>query len=130
GANRLLGRPYRLWGRVGHGKHRGRTIGFPTANLQQCATLIPGEGVYAVRARTSSGQVWPGAANIGGNPTFAEEEVKVEVHLIDFGGDLYGQEMAVDFVARLRDTRPFAGPGDLVEQLQKDVQRARKLTGG
>src|SRR5205807_8690160 len=89
-------------------------------------TLAPGDGVYAVRVFTG-GETWPGAANIGPNPTFGEQARKVEVHLIDFSGDLYGQPLAVDFLARLRDTRPFAGVTDLTEQLRREVEQARRL---
>jgi riboflavin kinase/FMN adenylyltransferase len=111
---------------VGVGQRRGQTLGFPTANLQQVPTLIPGDGVYAVRA-CWAGKSWAGAANIGPNPTFGEQERKVEVHLLDFQGDLYGGELAVDFMARLRDTRPFAGKEQLVTQLREDVENARRL---
>ncbi len=121
-AARLLGRAYRLHGVVGTGQRRGRTIGFPTANLQRVSTVVPGDGVYAVRVYDDAGQHWPGAANIGANPTFAEKEQKIEVHLIGFEGDLYGRELAVDFVARLRDTKTFASAAELVEQLRRDVE--------
>jgi riboflavin kinase/FMN adenylyltransferase len=124
----LLGRPYRLRGIVGTGQRRGRTIGFPTANLEALETLVPGDGVYAVRA-WHAGTVWPGAANIGPNPTFAENARKVEVHLLGFQGDLYGQSLDVDFVARLRDTRPFSGVAELIAQLRTDVEQARLLAG-
>src|SRR5262249_32977003 len=97
----LLGRPYRLRGTVGTGQRRGHTIGFPTANLEDVPTVLPGDGVYAVRVR-HQGRTWPGAANIGPNPTFGEQARKIEVHLIGFGGDLYGQPLAVDFLERLR----------------------------
>jgi riboflavin kinase/FMN adenylyltransferase len=120
----MLGRPYRLRGTVGRGAERGRTLGFPTANLTGARTLVPGDGVYTVRVTVSAGQ-WPGAANIGPNPTFGESARKVEVHLIGFSGDLYGQPIAVDFVRRLRDTRPFASKEDLIAQLRQDVERAR-----
>jgi riboflavin kinase/FMN adenylyltransferase len=122
----LLERPYRLRGTVGTGQRRGRTIGFPTANLQQLGTLVPGNGVYAVRVHFA-GEHWPGAANIGPNPTFGEQERKVEVHLIGFEGELYGQALDVDFVGRLRDTRPFAGVAELVAQLRQDVEQAKAL---
>jgi len=125
-AARLLGRPYRLHGTVSTGQKRGRTLGFPTANLDPMFTLAPGDGVYAVRVFIG-GEAWPGAANIGPNPTFGEQARKVEVHLIDFSGDLYGQPLAVDFLARLRDTRPFASVTDLTEQLRRDVEQARRL---
>jgi riboflavin kinase/FMN adenylyltransferase len=121
----LLGRPYRLSGVVGTGQRRGQTIGFPTANLIQVATVIPGDGVYAVRAHDPAGRTWPAAANIGGNPTFAEQERKIEVHLIGFSGDLYGRPLSVDFLDRLRDTRPFGSVAELVAQLKHDVEAAR-----
>ena len=123
-AAEFMGRCYRLRGTVGTGQKRGRTLGFPTANLEKLETLTPGDGVYAVRVHWSN-QTWPGAANIGPNPTFGEQARKVEVHLIGFAGELVGQEMAIDFVDRLRDTRPFAGAAELVEQLQRDVEQAR-----
>jgi riboflavin kinase/FMN adenylyltransferase len=122
----LLARPYRIRGTVGSGKGRGKTLGFPTANLERVETLIPSDGVYAVRVYFGS-QVWPGAANIGPNPTFGEMARKIEVHLIDFHGDLVGQELAIDFIDRLRDTRPFAGMEQLVQQLKKDIETARQL---
>jgi riboflavin kinase/FMN adenylyltransferase len=124
----LLGRPYRLRGTVGTGQRRGQTLGFPTANLEQPRTVVPGNGVYAVRAWVG-GDSWPAAANIGPNPTFGEQARKVEVHLIGFEGDLYGQELAVDFLDRLRDTRRFAGAADLVQQLRTDVEQAARLAG-
>ena len=126
GAADLMDRPYRLHGLVGTGRHRGQTLGFPTANLERIETLVPGDGVYAVRVHHQH-EVWPGAANIGPNPTFGEQARKIEVHLIGFQGDLVGQELTVDFIERLRDTRPFAGVSQLVEQLKLDVERARQL---
>jgi riboflavin kinase/FMN adenylyltransferase len=126
-ARELLGRCYRIRGTVVVGQRRGRTIGFPTANLVGVATVVPGEGVYAVRAVTSNGAVWPGAANLGPNPTFGEAVRKIEAHLIGFTGDLYGQLLAVEFVARLRDVRPFGSAAALAEQLQRDVEQARGL---
>jgi riboflavin kinase/FMN adenylyltransferase len=122
----LLGRSYLLRGIVGTGQRRGQTLGFPTANLERIESLIPGDGVYAVRVQ-HAGQVWPGAANVGSNPTFGEQVRKVEVHLIDFQGDLHGRPLAVEFVERLRDTRRFAGVDDLVRQLHADVDRARRV---
>jgi riboflavin kinase/FMN adenylyltransferase len=128
-AGELLGRPYTIAGTVVTGAKRGRTIGFPTANLDGVETLLPKEGVYAVRA-VVDGVGHPAAANVGPNPTFGEAARKIEVHLLDFAGDLYGKPLAVEFVARLRDTRPFDGPGALVEQLKRDVAAARQaLTG-
>jgi riboflavin kinase/FMN adenylyltransferase len=128
-AETLLGRPYRICGRVGRGQHRGQTLGFPTANLENVSTLLPANGVYAVRVHHEN-KVWAGAANIGPNPTFGEHAHKIEVHLIDFRGELYAQVLAVDFIERLRDTRPFATVQELVEQLRKDVEQARRLLSG
>jgi riboflavin kinase / FMN adenylyltransferase len=121
----LLGRPYRARGVVGVGQRRGQKLGFPTANLERVATVLPADGVYAVRGFAEGG-AWPGAANVGPNPTFGESARKVEVHLIGFRGDLYGKELAVDFLKRLRDTRPFAGVEELVEQLGRDVEEAAR----
>jgi riboflavin kinase/FMN adenylyltransferase len=128
GAAALLGRPYRLHGVVIVGQRRGRTIGFPTANLERIATVVPGDGVYAVRAIVD-GAPWPAAANVGPNPTFGEDARKVEVHLIGFEGDLYGRALAVDFVERLRATRTFRSAAELVEQLRQDVEQARRIAG-
>ncbi len=122
----LLGRPYRLHGLVGSGQRRGQKLGFPTANLEQMRTLIPSDGVYAVRV-PYEGQRWPAAANIGPNPTFGENARKVEVHLIGFQGDLYGRPLAIDFIERLRDTRPFKSVAELIEQLRHDIVQAERI---
>jgi riboflavin kinase/FMN adenylyltransferase len=127
-AAELLGRAYRIAGTVITGARRGRTIGFPTANLADVPTVLPGNGVYAVRA-TVDGVQYPSAANIGPNPTFGEDARKVEVHLIGFSGDLYGRPLAAEFVAKLRDTRPFAGVNELVEQVRRDVAEAKRILG-
>jgi riboflavin kinase / FMN adenylyltransferase len=125
-AAELLGRPYSVRGIVGTGQRRGATIGFPTANLERVEMLLPADGVYAVRASVR-GETWPAAANLGPNPTFGEDARKLEVHLIGFRGDLYGTEMVVDFLDRLRDTRPFRGVDELVAQLRQDVEQARRI---
>jgi riboflavin kinase / FMN adenylyltransferase len=119
----LLGRPYQLDGTVVAGQRRGATLGFPTANLSAVHTLVPGDGVYAVRA-IHAGKSWPAAANVGPNPTFGEHTRKIEVHLIGFSGDLYGHDLTVVFIEKLRDTRPFASIDELVEQLRIDAARA------
>ncbi len=124
----LLGRPYRLSGLVGTGQRRGQKLGFPTANLEDVRTLIPGDGVYAVRV-WHEGKKWPGAANVGPNPTFGENARKVEIHLIGFQGDLYGKPLAIDFLERLRDTLPFKNITELVEQLRHDIDQARRIAG-
>lgn len=124
----LLGRPYRIRGIVGEGAKRGATLGFPTANLQDIPTLIPANGVYAVRAAID-GVSWPGAANVGPNPTFGEEARKVETHVIGFQGTLYGKSLSVDFVKKIRDTRPFASVQELAKQIQSDIATAKALLG-
>lgn len=124
GAGEQLGRPYRVQGVVGTGQKRGRTIGFPTANLSEVRSVLPADGVYAVRVSTLSGR-WIGAANVGPNPTFGENARKVEIHLLDFTGDLVGQTLSADFFERVRDTRPFPSVADLVAQLHRDVEWVR-----
>lgn len=126
-ATELLGRNYRITGNVGYGAMRGRTIGFPTANLNDVETIVPAIGVYAVRAITSEGR-FVGATNVGPNPTFGENARKIEVHLLDFAGDLYGKTIDVDFVARLRDTKKFENVDALIDQMRRDVDEARRLT--
>jgi riboflavin kinase/FMN adenylyltransferase len=128
-AARLLGRFYHLRGEVVVGERRGRALGFPTANLERVATVVPGDGVYAVRVRDPEGRRWPGAANVGPNPTFAQQERKIEAHLIGFEGDLYGRELAVEFVRRLRDTRKFSGKEELIAQMRLDIEQARRSAG-
>jgi len=120
----MLGRPYALTGVVEAGAKRGRTIGFPTANVGRIPTLIPKDGVYAVTA-TVDGRTHQAAANVGPAPTFGVDARAVEVHLLDFDGDLYGKELRVEFVRRLRDTQVFPGIAELVAQLNRDVAAAR-----
>jgi riboflavin kinase/FMN adenylyltransferase len=124
-AARLLGRPYRLAGTVGRGEQRGRTLGFPTANLElpDARKLVPQRGVYAVRVHLPAahgGGTAPGMLNIGRRPTFGGMDVTVEVHLIDFDGDLYDARLEVAFVQRLRDEQRFDGPDALAAQLSAD----------
>ncbi|QDU27373.1 Riboflavin kinase [Anatilimnocola aggregata] len=124
-ARQLLTRPYRLRGLVTHGAQRGSKIGFPTANLAGIDTLVPPIGVYAGRAFTPQG-IWPAAINIGPNPTFGEDAFKFEAHLPGFSGSLYGQPLEIEFLARVRDTRPFASVAELTQQLAADVQTVLK----
>jgi riboflavin kinase/FMN adenylyltransferase len=119
----LLTQPYRIRGMVTHGAARGAKLGFPTANLDAIDTLLPALGVYAGRAILPD-RTWPAAINIGPNPTFGEQAVKVEVHLIGFQGSLYGQPIEVDFVTRLRDIRRFNGIDELKLQLTDDIAAA------
>jgi riboflavin kinase/FMN adenylyltransferase len=125
-AARLLGIPYRIRGMVTHGAGRGAKIGFPTANLAAIETLLPDHGVYAGRA-FAEGQSWPAAMNLGPSPTFDDPNSRLEVHMIGRQEPLYGQPLEVDFLARLRDIRPFPSPAALAEQLARDVQQAKQL---
>ncbi|GIW91109.1 MAG: riboflavin biosynthesis protein [Pirellulaceae bacterium] len=125
-ANRLLTEPYRIRGQVVPGAGRGQAIGVPTANLSGVDTLLPAAGVYAGRVYWRDNR-WPAAIHIGPNPTFGEGHSKVEVHLIGFQGELYGQWLEVDFCQRLRDTQTFASVSDLQAQLQRDIQQAASL---
>lgn len=124
----LLGRPFDLDGVVVPGAGRGRTIGFPTANVDTPNELRPGPGVYAVRVRAqgaSPGPWYGGAANIGVKPTFGGSEVTIEAHLLDFQGDLYGQRVRVQFLERLRGEKRFASAGELSGQIARDLEAAR-----
>ncbi len=126
-AARLLGRPHRLRGRVVTGAGRGVGLGFPTANLDDIDTQIPADGVYAVSARLAGEPTWyRGAAHLGPNSTFGATARSVEVHLIDFSGDLYGRQLEVDFLRPLRPTRKFDGVDDLLKQIRADVEAARR----
>jgi riboflavin kinase/FMN adenylyltransferase len=121
---RLLGHAYRLSGIVGRGAERGRTLGFPTANLTEFANLVPGNGVYAATT-TVDGNQFVAAVNVGPNPTFGESAKKVEAHLLDFSGDLYGKTLELDFVKRIRDVCRFASVEELLARLRLDVDAAR-----
>jgi riboflavin kinase/FMN adenylyltransferase len=125
-ARLLLGRPYALTGQVVVGQKRGRMLGFPTANLASVLTVIPAEGVYAGRAEVG-GQSVPAAIHVGTNPTFGDAERKIEVHLIGFAGELYGRQLSVHFLRRLRPTRRFASADGLVAQLRQDVSQAAEV---
>jgi riboflavin kinase/FMN adenylyltransferase len=125
----LLGRPYALTGTVIRGDQRGRTIGYPTANLRVHGDrkLVPKPGVYAVRA-TLGEEVFGGMMNVGRRPTFETDgALSVEVHLFDFDREVYGRALTVEFLSRIRDERKFDGPGALVAQLRSDEQRSRSV---
>jgi len=128
-AKRLLGRFFDLDGVVVPGQGRGRQIGFPTANVDTDNELRPAPGVYAVRVRIGRDpghEVWlPGAANIGTKPTFGGTEVTIEVHLIEFSGELYQARLRVQFLERLRSERRFASAAELAAQIGRDVESAR-----
>jgi len=132
-ARRLLGRPFDLDGTVVAGAGRGRGIGFPTANVDTQNELRPAPGVYAIRVHLPGEPegVWhAGAANIGVKPTFGGTEVTVEAHLLDFTGDLYGKELRVQFLERLRPEQRFGSVAELVGQIKRDVEAARAVIAG
>ncbi len=128
-ARELLGRPHTVRGTVVPGDQRGRTIGFPTANLETDAELLPSNGVYAVFACIDGGDPLPAVANLGVRPTFDGRRYLIEVHLLEGGRELYGHELAVSFVTRVRDERRFDGPDALVAQIRADVIVAREALG-
>ena len=130
-AAQLLGRPYRLHGPVIHGDGRGRTIDVPTANIAYSTEkMIPAKGIYACWAYLH-GQRYPAAINIGTNPTFTpdKETPNVEAHLLDFGREIYGEDVRLEFVARLRDELRFDSVDRLLEQIWKDVEMTRTILG-
>ncbi|WND77960.1 bifunctional riboflavin kinase/FAD synthetase [Thalassospiraceae bacterium LMO-SO8] len=126
-AARILGRPFEIEGRVIQGHQRGRTIGFPTANLALGTYLRPARGVYAVRVRVGEGQEYAGVANIGKRPTFAGEADLLEVFLFDFTGDLYGRRLGVQLVEFLRPEKKFDGIDQLKAQIAADSDQARQI---
>lgn len=126
-AGRLLGRPYAVRGRVVEGDRRGRTIGFPTANLlPDPAVVVPARGVYAGYACVGEKR-YAVCTNVGVAPTFERGESKVEAHLLQFDGDLYGRTIDVSFTARIRDERRFSGVEELKAQIARDVEEAWRL---
>ena len=125
-AARCLGRPYSIEGRVVLGDQRGRTLGFPTANLEPRNELIPARGVYATTVALDNGEDWPSVTNIGTRPTFEPGRVLTEAHLLDFDGDLYGSDIELRFHRRIRDEKRFSGPDELREQIARDADRARE----
>jgi riboflavin kinase/FMN adenylyltransferase len=128
--NKLLGRHFTLTGQVEKGDARGRTLGFPTANLiPNEEQALPADGVYACYAIVAK-QKHQAVLNIGVRPTFRGIQRLVEVHILDFSGNIYGQELQVELIDRLRDEMKFPGPEELKIQMAKDVELARLLLGG
>ena len=126
----LLGRPWSITGEVAHGDARGRLLGFPTANVPLGRHLEPARGVYAVRVRLAGGREVPGVANIGRRPTLGGDPVsRVEAHLFDFAGDLYGQSVEVALLHFIREEKRFAGLAELTAQIAADAAEARRLLG-
>ena len=122
----LLGRHFSLAGTVVHGHHRGKGLGFPTANLNTDKELLPKEGVYAVKVKIDE-VLYDGACNIGTNPTFKDEKVAVEVFLFDFQGDIYEREVRLYFIDRLRDEQTFPDVGSLREAIARDIAKCREI---
>jgi riboflavin kinase/FMN adenylyltransferase len=121
----LLGRNYQLLGMVVKGHNRGgRLLGFPTANLLVKDELLPKVGVYAVTV-LAEGKTYDGVTNIGYNPTFQDQALSVETHILDYSGELTGKAIRINFVKRLRDEKKFPGIEELVAQIDRDVQEAR-----
>mgnify|MGYP001448999941 CR=1 FL=1 len=127
-ASELTGTVYRIQGLVIHGKHLGRTLGFPTANLKlpEKEPFLLAYGVYAVKVSVNN-QVYKGMANAGIRPTIDGKTLTVEINLFDFDGDLYGQTLVVDFVDRLRDEKKFNTLDELVHQIRQDKIQTIKL---
>ena len=126
-----LGRPFAIRGPVTHGDARGRTIGFPTANVPLGRHLEPCRGVYAVTVTLADGSTVGGVANIGRRPTVNEgPESRVEAHLFDWSGDIYGQEVSVSLIGFLRNERKFASFDELRQQIVKDADQARLVLAG
>jgi riboflavin kinase/FMN adenylyltransferase len=125
-AGQMLGRAYSIAGGVVHGDHLGAKLGFPTANLDTAGLLLPANGVYAAHAAVD-GKNFRAVLNIGKRPTVEQPnpEVRVEVHLLDFNGDLYGREMEVIFTAKLRDEQKFASLDELKAQIARDIEAAK-----
>ncbi|MBN4079295.1 bifunctional riboflavin kinase/FAD synthetase [Beggiatoa alba] len=126
-AEKLLGRIYRMSGRVAHGDKKGRTIGFPTANIHLHRITAPLRGVFAVELFGIAGEPLPGVANLGTRPTMGGMKTLLEVHLFDFDGDIYGRHVHVDFLWKLRDEQRFESFDALKAQILLDAEQARSF---
>jgi len=126
----LLGRDYAMSGTVVEGKRRGRTIGYPTANLLPEAPekMVPGDGVYAARVSVK-GRVYPAAVSVGSNTTFGPGERTIEAHILDFSGDIYGERIRLAFARKLREQMTFATKEALIAAIAEDCMLARSLLG-
>jgi riboflavin kinase/FMN adenylyltransferase len=124
-ASKLLGRDYPIIGKVIKGAKRGYALGFPTANLEISEELYPKTGVYAVEVLLKN-QVFKGLANVGYNPTFDTKAFSLEVHILNFNREIYGDEIQVNFKKRIRDEIRFDSRSHLIDQIQKDIQWAEK----
>ncbi len=129
-ASRLLGAPHETTGEVVSGAQRGRSLGFPTANLLPPKTLVPALGVYAAKAILPNGQIHDAAVNIGPSATFGETDLKIEAHLLNFSGDLYGQTLCLEWKDRIRGPLAFSSPGALQSQIQSDLIQIQTVLYG
>jgi riboflavin kinase/FMN adenylyltransferase len=123
---RLLGRNHFLSGTVVHGRERGRTIGFPTANLDSATECLPPDGVYATRVILPDG-AFASITNIGMRPTFAEPARTIEAHIFDFDRDIYGARIQLEIVERIRGERKFDSGQALAAQIAEDLKRAKAI---
>ena len=127
-AGELLGHPFAIAGIVEHGDERGRKLGFPTVNISPVkGQALPADGVYAVRILCPDETEHNGIANVGDNPTFGGDPLRIEAHLLDFSGDLYDQRIVVRFIERMREERKFPSAEALVSQIRQDEKRARSI---
>jgi riboflavin kinase / FMN adenylyltransferase len=126
-AAKLLGRSHFLRGPVVHGRERGRTIGFPTANIQSRTELLPPDGVYATRIVLPDGSAHGSITNIGMRPTFAEPERTIEAHIFDFNRDIYDQDVKLEIIERIRPEKKFESGAALAAQIASDVKRAKEI---
>lgn len=125
-ANTMLGRDYSLNGKIVHGDARGRVMGFPTANLGEIKSLLPGHGIYATLAHIN-GEVLPAATSVGTNPTFDGRKTTVESFLLEGGDDLYDKEMRLEFVEKIRNQHKFDSAEELARQIGRDVQKVKAI---
>ena len=125
-ALQILGRCHRISGQVVHGREIGRSLGFPTANIVTRNELVPGDGVYAVWVSVLD-ELFMGACSVGVNPTFGGERHTIEVFLFDFSGDLYGRELVIHFVDKLRDVACFPDSAALMARISEDITSARRI---
>jgi len=131
GARKMLGRPYSVWGRVVQGAHRGTGLGFPTANLDLHGIVMPPEGVYVATVLVGSDE-YQALISVGDRPTFNDRcpETVLEVYLLDFAGRLYGRDLEVQFLSRIRSQRKYASTAELTEQMDEDRRYARRYFAG
>ena len=125
-ASKFLGYDFYIEGQVTEGERRGRQIGFPTLNLDTDWDILPKVGVYATRAYIDK-EKKESITNVGYRPTFGRDELLIETHVFDFGKEIYGKRVCVEFVERVRDEQKFDGPDALIEQIKKDVLKVKDI---